>query len=95
MLTADNGYDWAELRRQLRENDVRALIRHRVFDRLDRAHNARQDDTVSHRRSVVEAVFRVLLQRYGDRLWARTWYAQFRELVLKAAVKTIKDALKA
>jgi len=44
---------------------------------------------------VVEAVIRVLKQRYGDRLRARAWYAQFRELVCKAAVKNIEDAVKA
>lgn len=37
---------------------------------------------------VVESVFATLKQRYGDRLKGRTWYGQFRELAIKAAVKT-------
>jgi IS5 family transposase len=50
-------------------------------------------DSVSQRRSVAECSFRVLEQRYGDRLAARTWYGQFRELVLKAAVKNIDNGI--
>ena len=73
-VTADKVFDWAELRDVLRENAVRPVIKHREFDGLDRAHNARLDDDVYHRRSVVESVFATLKQRYGDRLTARTWY---------------------
>jgi IS5 family transposase len=58
-----------------------------------RTHNARLDDDVYHRRSVVESVFATLKQRYGDRLTARTWYGQFRELAIKAAVNNIDSAL--
>ena len=92
-ITADKGFDWAELRDELGENGVRPVIKHREFDGLDRAHNARLDDDVYHRRSVVESVFATLKQRYGDRLTARTWYGQFRELAIKAAVKNIDSAL--
>ena len=92
-VTADKGYDWADLRSMLRENDVRPLIKHREFDTLDKAHNARIDDDVYHRRSVVECSFRVLKQRYGDRLQARAWFRQFRELVCKAAVKNIDKGI--
>lgn len=62
------------------------MVKHREFDNLDRAHNARLDNDIYHRRSVVESVFATLKQRYSDRLTARTWYGQFRELTLKAAV---------
>jgi IS5 family transposase len=65
-ITADKGYDWDDLRSMLRENGVRPVIKHREFDSLDAAHNARLDDDVYHRRSVVETVFRVLKQRYSD-----------------------------
>jgi len=57
VVTADKGYDWADLRRRLRDDGVRPLIRHRVFDSLDWAQHARQDDTAYHRRSVVKALF--------------------------------------
>lgn len=93
VLTADKGYDWADLRSMLRDNDVRPLIKHREFDNLDKAHNARIDDDVYHRRSVVECCFRVLKQRYGDRLQARAWFRQFREIVLKGAVKNIDKGI--
>jgi hypothetical protein len=40
----------------------------------------------------VEAVFFALKQRYGSTLRARTWFGQFRELVLKAAVRNVEIA---
>jgi IS5 family transposase len=92
-ITADKGYDWDNLRDMLRKNGVRPVIKHREFDSLDRAHNARLDDELYHRRSVVETAFRVLKQRYGDRLASRCWYRQFREFTLKCAVKNIDDSL--
>jgi IS5 family transposase len=94
-ITADKGYDWADLRMMLRAHGVRPVIKHREFDSLDKAHNARLDDEVYHRRSVVETVFRVLKQRFGDRLTSRTWYAQFRELVLRIAAKNLEDHVQA
>jgi len=77
----------------LRKNGVRAVINHREFDSLDRAHNARLDDDLYHRRSVVETAFRILKQRYSDRLTRHCWYRQFREFTLKCAVKHIDDSL--
>ena len=91
-VTADKGYDWDDLREELREADVRPVIKHREFCPLDAAHNARHDDDIYHRRSIVEAVFFALKQRYGGTLRARTWFGQFRELVLKAAVRNIEIA---
>jgi IS5 family transposase len=91
-VTADKGYDWDDLREELREADVRPVIKHREFSPLDGAHNARHDDDIYHRRSIVEAVFFALKQRYGGTLRARTWFGQFRELVLKAAVRNVEIA---
>lgn len=91
-VTADKGYDWDGLREALRQADVRPVIKHREFCPLDMAHNARHDDDIYHQRSIVEAVFFALKQRYGDTLRARTWFGQFRELVLKAAVRNIELA---
>lgn len=93
-LTADKGYDWDEFRQFLREEDVRPVIKHREFSSLDAAHNARIDDDIYHRRSVVESVFASLRRRFNDTIRARTWFGQFRELVLKAAVKNIETAIK-
>jgi len=77
----------------LRVNGVQPVIKHREFDGLDAAHNARIDDHTYHRRSVVETVFRVLKQRHGDRLTSRCWYRQFPEFTLKCAVKHIDGSL--
>ena len=92
-ITADKGYDWDALRGELRDADVRPVIKHREFSPLDMAHNARQNDDTYHQRSIVEGVFFALKQQYGDSFRARTWFGQFRELVLKAAVRNVNLAL--
>jgi IS5 family transposase len=89
-IVADKGYDWDDLRHKLRKNGVRPVIKHKEFYHLDKAHNARMDDDVYHLRSNVESAFFAIKHRYGDRLRARTWFGQFRELVLKAAVRNIE-----
>lgn len=73
---------------------MRPVIKHREFSSIDAAHNASTDDDTYHRRSVVESVFASLRWRFDDTLRARTWFGQFRELVLEAAVKNIEDAIK-
>ena len=93
ILTADEGYDAAEFRDNLRSHDVRPVIKHREFGSLDQAHNARLDDEIYAQRAVVESVFAALKQRFGDTIRARTWFGQFRELVLKAAVYNLINAL--
>ena len=42
-LTADRGYDAKSFRDELRDNGVRPLIKHRIINPLDHAHNARMD----------------------------------------------------
>jgi IS5 family transposase len=90
---ADKGFDWDELRHELRETGVRPVIKHREFCALDAAHNARIDDATYHRRSIVEAIFFALRKRFGATLRAKTWFGQFRELVLKAAVRNLEQAV--
>jgi hypothetical protein len=58
------------------------------------AQNPRINDETTHRRSVVESVFAPLRRRFDDTIRARTWFSQLREILLKAAVKTIEDAIK-
>jgi IS5 family transposase len=86
LLTADNGYDSAEFREYLRSKDVRSVINQLEFSSLDRAHNARLDDEIYGQRALVESIFGAIKQRFGGTLRARTWFGQFRELILKAAV---------
>ena len=92
-VVADKGFDWDKLRHMLRENGVRPVIKHREFYSLDAAHNARIDDETYHQRSIVESIFFALRTRFGSTLKARTWFGQFRELVLKAAVRNIEQSL--
>lgn len=93
VLTADKGYDSTPLRRFLQAHDVEPVIKFREYKTIDYARNRLQDDMYRHR-TAAETAFRVLKQRFGDRLHARTWYAQFRELVLRCAVKNIEDHVK-
>ncbi len=51
-------------------------------------------DKTYHQRSHVESTFFALRQPYGGTLRARTWFDQFRELVLKCAVKNVELAVK-
>lgn len=69
------------------------MIKHREFSSLDAVHNARINDDIYHRRSVIEPVFASLRRRFDDTIRARTWFGQFREIVLKAAVKNIEVAI--
>ncbi|MFB6284231.1 MAG: IS5 family transposase [Halobacteria archaeon] len=94
ILTADKGYDSGKLRKNLRSNNIRPVIKHREFTSLDKAHNARIDDDVYHQRSNVESVFSSLKQRYNDRLLSKKWYNQYKEIVLKCVVKNIEDSIK-
>jgi len=93
-ITADKSYDWDALRHELRNAGIRPVIKHREFYGLDKAHNARHDENVYHRRSIVEAIFFAMKHRFGETLRARTWFGQFRELVLKAAVRNIEQAVR-
>ena len=93
-LAADKGYDWMALREKLREEDVRPLIKHRLFRPVDHAHNARIDGPLYRQRSMCESVFSAIKRTLGDAVRARTWYGQFREIVLMCIVHNIKRAVK-
>jgi len=91
-LAADKGYDWMKLREKLREEGVRPLIKHRVFRPIDHAHNARVDGPRYRQWSMCETVFSSIKRTHGDAVRARTWYREFRELVLKCVIHNIKRA---
>src|SRR6056297_2405526 len=93
-LAADKGYDWMDLRDKLREEGVRPLIKHREFRPIDHAHNARIDGPQYRQRAMCETVFSTIKRTLGDAVRARTWYAEFRELVLMCVVHNIKQAVK-
>jgi IS5 family transposase len=93
-VVADNGFDRDDLRKMLRENGISPLIKHREFYSLDAARNARIDDETYHNRSIVESIFFALRKRFGTQLEARTWFGQFREIVLMSAIRNIEQSLR-
>ena len=93
-ITADKGYDWDDLRDELRAHDIRPVIKHKEHWHLDKAHSARLDDDVYRLRSNVESAFFALKHRFGETLRTRTWFGQFRELVLMAVVRNIDLAVR-
>ena len=92
-VAADKGYDWEILRTRLRAEGITPLIPTREKDLMGHARNLLIDDRTYHLRSNAESVFFGLRRRYGDTLWSRTWFGQFRELVMKCAVRNIERAI--
>jgi len=90
ILTADKGYDWWLLRQKIRAEGVKPVIKHREFGWNGVAGNVLIDDTTYHQRSNVESTFFALRRKYGEIVRSRTWFGQFRELVLKCAVRNIE-----
>ena len=93
VLTADKGYDWWLFRQKLRAEGVKPVIKHREFGWHGIANNVLMNDTTYHQRSNVESTFFALRRKYGEIVRARTWFGQFRELVLKCAVRNVELAL--
>jgi len=89
-VLADKGYDWDLLRYILHSEGVKTVIKHREHGYLDIAENALIDDSIYHQRSLIESAFFALKRRFGETLRARTWYGQFREIVLKSAIRNIE-----
>ena len=93
-LVADKGYDDRSYREWLRNRGKRPLIRHRGFKPHDKGANARMDQELYHRRSLVETVISVLKRRYGSGVRSRVWWRQFRELVALCLVYNLERAVK-
>ena len=93
-LAADKGYDDQSLWDTLRSKGVRPLIKHRLFAHYDHAHNTRLDSDLYGQRWMAETAFSAIKRRYGSAVRSRTWYRQFRELILTAAVYNLEQALK-
>ncbi len=93
VLTADKGYDWWLLRQKLRSEGVKPVIKYREFGWNGVAGNVLIDDETYHQRSNVESTFFALRRKYGEIVRSRTWFGQFRELVLKCAVRNIELSL--
>jgi IS5 family transposase len=92
-VAADKGYDWEVLRTRLRAESVTPLILQRGPGFRGWARNLLIHDRVYNQRSNTESVFFGLRQRYGEPLWARAWFGQFRELVMKSTVRNVERAI--
>jgi len=55
-LAANKNYDSTDFRTQIRENDDRPLINHRLYQPIDHAHNAEFDADCYNQRALVESV---------------------------------------
>jgi len=93
-LAADRGYDAKSFRDELRENDIRPLIKHRIMNPLDHAYNARMDGDRYHQRSMAETVFSSIKRTLGSAVRARSWWLEFREMLLKAAVYNLRRSVR-
>jgi IS5 family transposase len=92
-LAADKGFDDQSFRDELRDEGVRPLIKHREFTPLDAAHNERLDDTLYNQRWMAETAFAAVKCSLGSAVRARSWYRQFREIVLMFAVHNLRQEL--
>jgi len=73
---------------------VRPLIEHREFrPPIDHTHIARIDEALYGQRALSETVFSVIKRTLGDTVRARSWYREFRQIVLMYAVYNIKRAV--
>ncbi|AHG02914.1 transposase ISH9 [Halobacterium sp. DL1] len=93
-LAADRGYDAKAFRDELRENGIRPLIKHRIMNPLDHAHNARMDGDRYHQRSMSETVFSSIKRTLGAAVRARSWWLEFREMLLKATVYNLRRSVR-
>jgi len=93
-LAADRGYDAKAFRDELRASGVRPLIKHRIFSSLDHAHNARMDSDRYHQRSMAETVFSSIKRTLGAAVRARSWWLEFREMILKATVYNLRRSVR-
>ncbi|EMA43813.1 transposase IS4 family protein, partial [Halococcus saccharolyticus DSM 5350] len=58
-------YDAKAFRDELRKNGIRPLIKHRIMNPLDHAHNAPMDRDRYNRRSMSESVFSDIKRTHG------------------------------
>lgn len=93
-LAADKGYDSKAFRDQLRDEGIRPLIKHRLFQPIDHAHNARLDDDRYNQRALAESVNSSIKRSIRETIDSQAWYREFREIVLVASVYNLRRAIK-
>ena len=92
-LAADKGYDSKAFRDKLRSEGVRPLIKHRIYNPEDHAHNARLSDELYNQRALSETVNSTIKRSIGENVRSRSWFRQFREIVLFASVHNVKRSI--
>jgi len=92
--TTSKKHDAKAFRDELRENGIRPLIKHRIMNPLDHAHNARMDGDRYHQRSMSETVFSSIKRTLGSAVRARSWWLEFREMLLKATVYNLRRSVR-
>ena len=80
-----------DLREKLHEEGVRPLIKHREFRPIDPRIMRVIDGPRYRQQAICETVFLTIKRTLGDAVRARTWYGEFRELVLMCVVHNIKE----
>lgn len=85
-LRGDAGYDDREVRKRLRAQGIRPLIKHREFKPLQKAWNVRMDKAEYSQRSKSETVNSAVKRKYGDHVSSKEWFTQFKEVKLAALV---------
>jgi len=93
-LLADKGYDSMAFRRQLNAAGIEPVIKYREFTDHDRAHNDRQKQQDYGRRWMAETAFSAIKRTITTSVSARSWFLQFREIVLIAIVYNILRKLR-
>lgn len=93
-LLGDKGYDSMPFRGQLKAAGIEPVIKYREFTDHDRAHNNRLKDAGYGRRWMAETAFSAIKRTISTNVSARSWFLQFRELVLIAAVYNILRRLR-
>lgn len=88
-VRGDCGYDDKKIRKSLRKNRIRPLIKHREFKSLQKAWNKRMNKKDYGQRWKSETVNSVVKRKYGDDVSSKKWNIQFKELDLRYFVYNI------
>jgi len=90
VLPADKGYDDRTVRDELRQLGIRPLIKHREFKPVDKTNNRRMKSEDYHQRSMSETVNSMLKRKYDDTLHTKSYWNQYKEIMLMAVVHNIE-----
>lgn len=93
VLLGDKGFDDQKIRNLAHSLEIRPLIKHREFTTLQKAWNARLDEDLYGQRNQSESVNSSIKRKYGSYNRSRTWYRQFREVIVKSSVHNIDRSI--